>query len=51
MGTAFCIIDIVTKTEYIFVKFINVLEGRFYLNTFCLALKINNIADSFFVFI
>ena len=51
MCAALCIINIVAKSQHIFVKFIDILKGSFHLNAFRLSFKINRLMDDFLLFI
>ena len=45
MSTAFCIVNIITESQNIFVEFIDILEGSFHGNAFAFPFKINDITD------
>ncbi len=51
MRASLGVIDIVAKTEDVFMKFIRILKRGFYGYALAFSLKINNIADGFGVFI
>ena len=51
MRSAFCIVDIITKSEDIFMKFVCILERSFYFNAFTFSLEIDHIMNRLDIFI
>ncbi len=45
MGAAFRIVNIIAKSQHIFVKLIHILEGALHGDSFRFALKVDDVAD------
>ena len=51
MRSSFCIINIVTETDHILMKFIDILKCHFYPNPVCLSLKIDRLMQYLFLMV